>query len=159
MGDNTILDNVTLQLRRNGNGSAVGSVGVELWQDDGSNRPLAVGSPTAKIADIGTVENVTDLNHSKGFSDVAFTGLNLELEQNTPYWVVLNYAELEIVDGDSVSWGNVLNEENTNGAASAKIYRDGSPGWADAATALGVNAMFFSMAVLAVPERPPQCSC
>ena len=171
MGDHTTVDSVTLQLQRTGD-APTGSVGVELWQDDGNNHPLPVGDASAKIADIGTVADVTVLPIGS-FADVTFDNLNLNIEPNNPYWIVLNYSGLSGLGepGNSVGWGVAVDDDNipaeivppgydafagTNGAAFANLYRDANPDWIDAPTAFGggANAVFFTMAVEALPLPP-----
>ena len=41
LGDVTTVDSVTLKLQRGSDGPT-GSLGIELWQDNGSNEPLPV---------------------------------------------------------------------------------------------------------------------
>jgi len=63
---------------------AEGRLGVELWRDNGRSQPLRVGDADAKIADIGILDDVTQLPLDGAFEEVRFDNLGLEVEPDTP---------------------------------------------------------------------------
>ena len=69
-----ILKQVSLWLRQNYD-SATYNIDVELWSDND-------GVPGSKIATLGTLSV-----SSSTFAEYQITGLNIELDQNTYYWI------------------------------------------------------------------------
>ena len=95
---NATIDQVTVMLTRPRSG-ATGSITFELWHDDGSNRPMPVGDPTAKIVDIGTVADVTQIPLGTE-GPFTFDDLGIVVEPNSRYWVVLDNSNLRGIGGD-----------------------------------------------------------
>lgn len=162
VADDTVVDSVSLRLQRTGSGPT-GSLAVELWHDNGLNKPQPVGSPDSKFADIGTISDVTQLPAGT-FANVEFDELSLELDANTPYWVVVEYAGVNGIGGggQSIGWGvagaphpnsstpnppEYVPSAGTHAAAFGHLYRDADPSWVDATNAFGIDAFYFSMGV------------
>ena len=164
-GDNKIIESVTLKLQRTGSGPT-GTLGVDLWRDNGSDEPLPVGDANAVITRIGTID-VTQLPE-KTFADIEFNGLGLHVEPNTPYWVVTDYSGVRGISGASrsIGWGVAGDEVppgepplprgydatlGTHGAAFAHLYSNGAPFWEDATSFFPPAVFYLSMAVEAIP--------
>ena len=168
---NATIDQVTVVLTRP-RGGATGSVSFELWHDDGSNRPMPVGDPTAKIVDIGTVPDVTQIPLGTE-GEFTFDNLGIVVEPNSRYWVVLDNSKLENIGGGEQSVGWMANWSEavppkvyppgydvfagTMGSAHAHVYRDADPFWADLAQVVGLDDVFFAMSVEATPIVAGPC--
>lgn len=168
---NATIDQITVMLTRPAS-AATGSLGFELWRDNGSNRPLPVGDSAAKIADVGKILDVTQIPLG-AVGEFTFDSLELALQPNSRYWVVANYSEVKDIGGGERSVGWLANWSDpplgreyppdfdvfagTMGAAHAHLYRDANPSWADASGVNGVSDVFFAMSVEATATIAERC--
>ena len=168
VGDIAVVDSVTVKIQRTGSGPT-GIVGLELWRDNGSDEPLPVGDPNSIVAEIGTIDDVTQLPE-KTFTDVEFGDLGLQVEPNTPYWVVMDFSAVSGISGEhqSIGWGLAVDKVppgeplpplgydptlGTNGAAFTHFYRNADPFWQVANNDIPPEYFYVSMAVEAVTPR------
>ena len=153
LGENTNIDQVSILLQRPQAG-VQGSLRFELWHDDGTGKPVEVGDPAGKIADLGKILDVTEIPIGR-FGLFTLDNLVLGLEPNRPYWIVTDYEDVTGISGgwQSLGWAGIWGEDppsvpvpddydpaaGTNGAAFAHVYRNQNPYWADLADFFGAT--------------------
>ena len=108
--DSTNVDQVSILLQRPQAG-VTGSLRIELWRDNGSGKPVPVDDSTGKVAELGTILDVTQVPVGE-FGQFTFDNLVLGLEPNTPYWIVTDFEEVKGISGgqQSLGWAEVFDD-------------------------------------------------
>lgn len=126
MGENTTVDQVTVQLIRTG-ANVTGSLSVELWRDNGSGSPLLPTDSEAMIAVLGTIPDVSQMARVR--TNYTFDNPVTGLEPHQPYWVVVNHSGLNSPLSTFNSIGTPHTEWPTPGGnVPTALYYNGSQG-------------------------------
>jgi hypothetical protein len=140
------VSSVTLAVQRVG--SPVGQFHVQIWDDSGS------GTPGSLVGSVGSVD-VTSLPTTPAFLTVVggVSGLN----PHTPYYVVVDLADVSIDAANSIRSGLLDSSEGTLGAAELLVTVGPSQDqWVKLSDVLplppGVDVVYLQMRVVAIPE-------
>ncbi|MEZ6121097.1 MAG: PEP-CTERM sorting domain-containing protein [Pirellulaceae bacterium] len=169
LGNSPSVDQVTVSLMRP-QPAVSGSLKFELWRDNGSGQPIPVTDPGGKIADLGTIVDVTQIPVGQ-FGQFTFDNLVLGLEPHEPYWVVADYADVRGIGNNhqSIGFAVVFGGDpeypdppgydatlGTNGAEHFHAYRNQDPFWNDLNAAFGLDHFYLAMTVEAMERNIAQ---
>ncbi|MEZ6121113.1 MAG: dockerin type I repeat-containing protein [Pirellulaceae bacterium] len=158
LGDQTNIDQVTVLLTRPQAGTT-GDVRFELWRDDGNGRPMPVGDPTGKIADLGSVlkiENTVPVGSSVHSSTILFWGSN-PINRTGLSPIIPPFAE-QISVATLRSRPSVSDPPGStaNGAGFLRGYQGSSDPWLDLTDFFGLSHFYQALKIEAMEVAEPQ---
>ncbi|MEZ6121150.1 MAG: hypothetical protein R3C28_31915 [Pirellulaceae bacterium] len=166
LGDQTNIDQVTVLLTRPQAGTT-GDVRFELWRDDGNGRPMPVGDPTGKIADLGSVLKIENTVPVGEFGAFTLDNLVLGLEPNQPYWIVTDHSAVRGIAGGERSVGIATPyggdprfpdppgyepTAGTNGAGFLRGYQGSNDPWLDLTDFFGLSHFYQALKIEAMSD-------
>jgi hypothetical protein len=104
-------------------GTVRGNIAFELWNDNGNNKP------GEKIADIGTIEDVTTMPEVD--TVYTFDTAISDLEPGGKYWVVRDVHGItsSLTGSNTIGWPWSFSRDGSNDAANSHGWRDQDGAW------------------------------